>query len=64
MNPEKNGFSAQFTSATNKSKSLSVQKDDGLGELWVQGLSDGTAFEEIKISGVVPANWLREQLSK
>jgi hypothetical protein len=64
LNPEGAGFSAQLITATSKTKSLSVQKSDGLCELWVQGLSGGATFEEVKISGVVPAEWLREQLSK
>lgn len=62
---EASGFSAQLVTAAGKSKSLplaKVKNDEG-ANLWIQALGDAMMFDEIKISGTLSMDWLRDRLS-
>ncbi|HEY3323694.1 MAG TPA: zf-HC2 domain-containing protein [Planctomycetota bacterium] len=63
---ERGGFAAQFGTATDKTGVLQVPKDVVTSKtaLWVQGVGDTVTFEEVRITGIVPTEWLRERLSK
>jgi len=66
VSPEGGNFAVQLSSSVdkgNKPLSLAKEKNDK-PELWLQGLGDGVNLREVKISGVIPTEWLREQLSK
>ncbi len=61
------GFSAQLQTPGEKSNALPVPKEaakSGSGTLWIQALGDALGFDNVKITGVVPTDWLRERLSK
>jgi len=64
--PEKGGLVAQLSSGTAKSNPLSVPRPAGAasGKLWLQSLGDNILFDEVRIAGTIPAEWLRERLSK
>jgi len=62
---EASGYSAQLVTAAGKSKVLPLSKvknDDG-ANLWIQALGDAMLFDEIKISGTLSMDWLRDRLS-
>lgn len=62
---EASGYSAQLSSAAGKSKTLplaKVKNEEG-SNLWLQALGDAMLFDEIKISGTLSMDWLRDRLS-
>jgi hypothetical protein len=63
---EKGGFAAQLSSPAGKSNSLPLPSGKApiSGKLWLQSLGDSVSFDEVRITGLVPADWLREKLSR
>ena len=59
------GFAASLTSTSGKSNSLPIWKTraDAPGDVWLQALGDGILFDEIKLTGVLSTDWLREKLN-
>ena len=56
-------FTALLSSNTgSKTLPLTAQKTELAGDLWVQALSEGVLIDELRISGLLPAEWLRKQL--
>jgi len=64
INKEGGGFGAQLSTSAEKTNVLPLPKEIHTGKLWLQGLNDNVSFDEVKISGVIPAEWLKEKLSK
>jgi hypothetical protein len=67
----KPGLAAQLIAPAAKSNPLPLPLADktprppqGQGKLWLQSLADTVAFDEVRISGCIPAEWLRERLSR
>lgn len=62
---EGKNLTAVLSASAGKSKILQVSRvPTGAGELWLQGVTDGAIFSEIRLQGVIPADWLREKLSR
>lgn len=63
---ENSGFAAQLSSSADRTNSLPLPKElqSPKAKLWLQGLSDSMSFSEVKISGVIPAEWLHERISR
>lgn len=61
---EGGGLGAQLSTSAEKTNVLPLPKELSAGKLWLQGLNDNVTFDEVKISGVLPAEWVREKLSK
>jgi len=59
----KPGLTAQLIAPAGKSNLLPLAKKVQ-GKLWLQSLADNVAFDEVRISGCIPAEWLRERLSR
>ena len=51
--------------AAGKGKALPLWKErpDAPCDIWLQALDDGILLDEIRISGVLPADWLRAKWS-
>lgn len=63
----KPGLTAQLIAPTGKSKPLPLGEKAPRpiqGKLWLQSLGDTVGFDEVRITGCVPAEWLRERLSR
>ena len=65
IKPEGAGFAATLNSASGKTKSVPVWKEraDLPGDVWIQALGDGILFDEIKLTGLLSPDWLREKLN-
>ncbi len=63
---DRGGYRASMSSRDEKSTGYTLPPNFGEkpGQLWLQGLSDGIAMDEIKISGTIPSEWLSEALSR
>jgi len=62
---EPNGLAVQLSSNAARTSLLPLPREKALTTptLWVQTLAEGIVFSEIRISGVIPTEWLRERLS-
>ena len=67
----KPGLTAQLIAPAAKSNPLPLplaekprRPGQGQGKLWLQSLGDTVAFDEVRIAGCIPAEWLRERLSR
>lgn len=61
---EGGSLGAQLSTSVEKTNALPLPKELNSGKLWLQGLNDNVSFDEVKISGVIPAEWLKEKISK
>ncbi|MGD0092770.1 MAG: hypothetical protein ABSE73_22895, partial [Planctomycetota bacterium] len=65
----KPGLTAQLSTPFVKSKPLPLPQPEKAatppqGKLWLQSLGDTLVFDEVRIAGCLPAEWLRERLSR
>jgi hypothetical protein len=60
------GLTAQLSSNSAKSGPIPLPRDGNYAPapLWLQTLGEGLAVDEIKVTGIVPAEWLRQRLSE
>lgn len=63
------GAAAQLSSPAAKSDPLPLPRAEGAprpisGKLWLQSLGDAVLFDEVRVTGLVPGEWLREKLSR
>ncbi len=59
------GFVGMLTATGGKSKTIPLWKDktDAPGVIWFHALGEGLLLDEIKISGTLPAEWIRQRMS-
>jgi hypothetical protein len=63
---DKGALATVLSSKEDKTKALELPSDVNhiAGEPWIQGLSEGVAIDEIKITGTISTTWLMERLTK
>lgn len=60
------GWTAQLSSSSARSKPVELPREGNFAPapVWLQSLGEGLVVDEIKLTGIVPADWLRQRLSE